>query len=423
MAYVVQYLKRGDGALAFNTPADTCSTAAASVSQPRRNVYFYYCKDDGSTNKALNVFCSLVSQLLKDHKDLCSHFDSQVEKQEKDRHHQPLSDLSCMKDLLIDLVAMLPSTTFLIIDALDECLPIDRGFLFDFLEQVCRRTTSARVLTSARASHLGGSEKLFPKTAVPICSWDLTNLWQRDRFIAEFLVEHHMRHESEDKSKDVRQLLVESLTSGMQGSGMWARMTLEYLITMKRTSVDTIQSYLENNRIPKPLSQLYLGVFENATGGNDECKWLLARSLELIAGARFPLRFDELLYALGLYTPPSSTGGVSRVKDLAELRRNLRGEVGEERIRQLLRPFAVLGPTVRFVHQSLKAAVLESPGLTVAGLSRQQGWTGVSGIEGVMLRTCVDYLMLEDFNWPETICGGRMSQVHEGMQRVHRNKT
>ena len=174
IAYVVQYLKHGDSALAFNTPTGTCSTTAASASQSRRNVYFHHCKDDGTTNKATNVFCSLVAQLLKDHQDLCSHFDSQVQKLKKDGHPRPLSDPNCMKDLLIDLVTMLPPPTFLIIDGLDECLPIGRKFLFDFMEQVCDRTTSIRVLTSARASHLGGGEKLFPKTAVPICSWNLT---------------------------------------------------------------------------------------------------------------------------------------------------------------------------------------------------------------------------------------------------------
>ena len=220
IAYVVQYLRDGD--FTSNTPTSgTLSIAASapSASQPRRNVYFHYCKDDGTTNKALNVFHSLLSQLLKDHEHLRPHFNSQVQKQDKSGH-KPLSNPSRMKDLLIDLVAMLPQPTFtfLVIDALDECLLEDRRYMFDFLEQVCDRTASTRILTSARASNLDQSEKLFPKTAVPICSWDLTTLRQRDRFIVEFLVEHHMRHVSEDK--DVRQLLVEKLTSRMQGSAM-----------------------------------------------------------------------------------------------------------------------------------------------------------------------------------------------------------
>ena len=274
IAYVVQYLRDGD--VASNTPtANTPSITSPSASQPRRNVYFHYCKDDGTTNKALNVFHGLVSQLLKDHKHLRPHFDSRVQEQEESGH-KPLSNPSRMKDLLIDLVTMLPQPTFtfLIIDALDECLLDDRGFLFDFLEQVCCRTTSTRILTSARASNLDQSEKLFPKTAVPICSWELTNLWKRDRFIAEFLVEHHMRHVSEDK--DMRQLFVEKLTSGIQGSAMWARMTLEDLVTAGLTSPGTIRFYLKENELPKPLTELYLRVFENVTGGNDTSKWLLA---------------------------------------------------------------------------------------------------------------------------------------------------
>ena len=197
IAYVVQYLKSsGDGAFGSNTPTtDTLS----SESQPHhRNVYSYYCKDSRNVNQALNAFRVLLSQLLGDHKDLCLHFNRWVQEQKK-QGHRPTSDPSCLKDLLIDLVAKLQQPTFIIIDALDECFLSDRGVLLDFLEQVCDRTTSTptRALTSARASQSDSdlSEKLFPKKAVPICSWEL-KLPQRDHDIVEFLVNHHMRHVS-----------------------------------------------------------------------------------------------------------------------------------------------------------------------------------------------------------------------------------
>ena len=174
IAYVVQYLKSGgDGAFAPNTP--TTNTLSSESQSHRRNVYSYYCKDSRNVNQALNAFRVLLSQLLEDHEDLCLHFNSQVQEQKKQGHH-PTSDPSCLKDLLIDLVAKLQQPTFFIIDALDECLLSDRGVLFDFLEQVCDQTTSTptRALTSARASQSDLSEKLFPTKAVPICSWELT---------------------------------------------------------------------------------------------------------------------------------------------------------------------------------------------------------------------------------------------------------
>ena len=110
------------------------------------------------------------------------------------------------------------------------------------------------------------------------------------------------------------------------------------------------------------------------------------------------------------------------------MQENLDSQVGEERVRKLLRPFANLNRTVGFVHESLKYAVLhEFPILADAAPSTQQLWTGAGGIEGVMLRTCVDYLMLEDFNWTETIpdeelVGGEMSQVHQEMWNGRRKK-
>ena len=68
------------------------------------------------------------------------------------------------------------------------------------------------------------------------------------------------------------------------------------------------------------------------------------------------------------------------------------------------------------MHQSLKDAVLyEFSAPTDAAPLRQQWWTGVSGIEGVMLRTCVDYLMLDDFHWTETASDGNMSQIRRKM--------
>ena len=94
-------------------------------------------------------------------------------------------------------------------------------------------------------------------------------------------------------------------------------------------------------------------------------------------------------------------------------------EVDEKRIRQLLRLFADLEPRVGFVHQSLKESVLKFPAPTDAAPSTIGG-----GIEGVMLKTCFDYLMLDDFNWTETIpddkgVSGEISQAHQEMRDVH----
>ena len=414
IAYVVQYLR--DGTSASSTPTTGIrSMTAASASQSGRNVYVYYCKDDGTAKQALNALRSLLSQLLRDHKNLRWHFHTWVQEQEEARR-DPTFNPSCLSNLLITLVAMLPQPTFLIIDALDECLLSDRRVLLDVLEQVSGRRTSTRVLTPARASNFKDQSEpaLYPENAKPICFWDLSAPWQRDLCIAEFLVKHHMSHVSEDKG--VRKLLVETLTSKMEGCAIWARMALEYLVTAGLTSPGTIGFYLEKNALPGPLTELYLRIFENVTG---ECKWLLARSLELIPGTRRRLSFDELLCALSLYTP-LSTDRVSRAKDLTELQDILLTQVGGGCIRKLLRPFAGLEPTVGFVHQSLKDAVLKFPKLTDAAPSRKHGWTGVSGIEGVMLRSCVDYLLLDDFNWTETIPGSekdypQMSQVHQKM--------
>ena len=428
----MQYLRDGD--LASNNPTTgTRSITAASASQPRRNVYFYLCKDDGTAKddsaakddgtpkQALNAFRSLLSQLFKDHNHLCRRFNSVVREQEE-CGYRPTSDPKLLKDLLIELVAMLQQPTFLIIDALDECLMRDRAILLDFLEQVCDQITYTRVLTSARASQSDLSEKLFPEKVKLICSWDeARDLPERDRYIAEFLVKQHMNQVL--VSKDVRQLLVNKLTSRMQGSAIWARMTLEHIVTTAElTSPDSIRFYLKENELPKPLTQLYLRVFENMTGGKDgkvTWKWLLARSLQLIAGARRHLTFDELLYALSLYTPPL-TRGVSHARNLAKLRDILHSQVVGTRIRRLLRPFADLEPTVGFVHRSLKDAVLEFAPLTNAAPSMAGG-----GIGGVMLTTCVDYLLLDDFNWKETIPNdkgvlGEVSPAHEKMLEDHR---
>ena len=403
----MQYLKSGKGAFASNTPTTgTCSIpAASSASQPRQNVYSYYCKDNGSANQALNAFRSLLSQLLKDHTDLCPDFDSQVQEQKK-HGHRPTSNPKLLKDLLIDLVVRLQQPTFFIIDALDECSPNDRSVLLEFLEQVCSLTTHTRVLTSCRAaSDLYSPNDLVSPGAVLICSWKLSlpQRDQRDREIAKFLVEQKKKLVSEEVCK----LLEDTLASRMNGCAVWARMTLEYLCfgaPGRCASIVTLRSCLEKNELPDNLTQLYIGVFENLTHGDRVARWLLARSLELIAGAQWRLTFDELLSALSLYTPPSKNGVPRTTKNLAELRRNLSEELNETWIRQLLRPFAGfssdLEPTVGFVHQSMKDAVLEFPrALTDAAAQSTVG----GGIEGVMLRTCVDYLLLDDFGRTETI--------------------
>ena len=404
MAYIVQGLKSGDSAFASNTPtAGTSSTTAASASQPSRNVYSYFCKRDDTDGQALNAFRSLLSQLLEDYTSLRGHFIHRVKKQNGDE--SPPASPKLLTDLLLELVAKLRWPTFFIIDALDECSLNDRSDLLDFLEQlVCmNRTASTRVLTSCRAaSDLYSPNDLVLPEAVFICFWKLSlpQRDQRDREIAKFLVEKKKKSVSE---AEVRKLLEDTLASKMKGCALWARMTLECLCFRgpgRCASVVTLRSYLEKNELPLPerLTKFYLGVFKTMTDGHHHDKWLLARSLELIAGARWRLTFDELLSALSLYTPPSKNGVPCTAKDLARLRRNM-SELGKTLIRQLLLPFAYLEPTVGFVHQSIKDAVPEFPrALTDAAPST----VGDGGIGAVMLRTCADYLLLDDFGWTET---------------------
>ena len=240
--------------------------------------------------QALYAFCSLLSQLLEDREDLRLQFNGRVQERQKYGRH-PTSDPSRLKELLIDLVAKLQEPTFIIIDALDECCPRDWGALLEFLEQVCSPTTSTRVLTSARAaSDLDQSEDLVPRGAVPIRSWKLPppQRDQKDRSLAQFLVTDYMPR---SVSEEVRRLLVEKLTSEMDGCAIWARMTLEDLVhgSPRLASPHHFRSYLEKYPLATPLPELCLRIFKNVTGGEagkHECKSLLARSLELVAAAR-----------------------------------------------------------------------------------------------------------------------------------------
>ena len=407
VAYVVDYLR--------SDPHKTIKPLVCS----------YFCKDDGEMNQVKNIFRSLLSQLLAAKESLRWHFHEWYRTRQGNTQVDPTQSINELRALLVKLVISLRQALYIVIDALDECSDEARADLVDFFEQIRREPGQSaagssdlqeqaglvRVFTSSRY----GDHSRIPSGTEIIC---MPNNAQRDLCIVRHLSSRYL----EKLTLPTRELVTNKVAAKMQGSAIWARMVLQYLQkTCSRTTREaSIERTLHDIPQPQGLSELYVRLFEKVVGDVADNRWILARSLDLMAAARRQLTLRELSYAVCIEYAPSekakSLGGMTEADDY-------------ERILDLVRPFVSVEESssrqtspnayVRLVHQSLKQVIMRLP---------PYEWTTTSGItcnttklfraaelNGLVLHLCIDYLLLQEFGTQELV----PDQSIEGFQTTY----
>ncbi|KXL48958.1 hypothetical protein M433DRAFT_2704 [Acidomyces richmondensis BFW] len=373
VAHVVDYLR---------TPNETAQAAPVVCS--------YFCKDDGETNKVNNVLRSLLRQILHSNELLPRRFyDWQKERQSKSQI-APTQSIRELRDFIISLVLSLHQSIYFIIDGVDELDEESHDDLKDFLTLLCAQPQAVRILISSRYQDIA--------VQIPMMTIEFPCEIDRDRIIVQYLVEHHMA----SKSEGVRSLLVREITEKTQGCAIWARMVVEYFRKLKTSNPDTIKKEIDCMPPPQELSKLYMRIMEKSVNGVLANKETLARGLDLMAASRRILTLGELSQAVSV---DLSKG--TKLKRLADL------EDDAERLLALIRPFIVIKENlhheivdcdIRLVHQSLKETIIENPPMdwecTDKRLTKLTRPRQVE-LNGLMLRTCVAFLLLEEFGEEE----------------------
>ncbi|KAI4710566.1 hypothetical protein J4E89_005022 [Alternaria sp. Ai002NY15] len=352
-------------------------------------VCVYYCKNDNETNKARNIYRSILSQVLKRMGQLKPMFLKwHKEAQTKNSLIDPTWDDNALRDFLVDLLQTFSRRLYLVLDGVDECDYNSRDHILQFFERFHKHGAPVNVFLSCRYDE-SLKERLPPERRI----LQMQSSRERDRIIAAYLVQRLFRHQP----KEVQDMIVSELASQANGSAIWLKMVLEYLMRVS-PSKGQIKRELKHIPPPQSLSKLYRKLFETAAAELPENSRVLERALETLVVSRRLLTMDELTYAVTLQVEEQKIRTLGDAEDYL---------IDSVRLQQLIGPFVSFSDhagsaTVRVVHQSLRDLILEKPASAWGSEGRSEDKKQRSGsLHSKLLSCCVKYLLLEDLQGKE----------------------
>ncbi|KAL8753763.1 MAG: hypothetical protein Q9199_004811 [Rusavskia elegans] len=371
---------------------------------PRPLICYHYCVDN-ETGKVLYIYSSLVLQLLNQLEGLKVGFDKWYENTRKSELFSAAQSSVDLGNYFSTCVETLNRELFIVIDGLDECDSESQKELVNMLDSLSKKTPRLKVFFSSRPqerieSLLQGSTEI---------RWVPTR--ERDAII----VGHTVKRFLSEFPAAIRLLVTERLSGLAQGSAIWVKLTVELIQKRKIQAMGPMKKFLADMPSPAALSQLYAKLFAHQVRDDADNEQLASNALEILAVARRPLSILELGWAVSLNDPYAEVRTVEALKDY----------VDEKRALSLLQPFLsqvdfqdVKKNQVKLVHHSLKELILRgvpsnwTQSQTTADERRVQ--KRQPELEAAMLRVCVKYLLLDDFNQ-----SGLFSEEAETVQELH----
>ncbi|EAT86593.2 hypothetical protein SNOG_05529 [Parastagonospora nodorum SN15] len=331
---------------------------------PRPKVCYYYCRDDES-GQAVSILSGLILALLEQLTGLKKTFYEWYKENQASGTLEPASSASKLGEFMELVLATLDRTLFIVIDGLDEL----------------------KILLSSRPEE-EILEQLTQTTRITLES----NV-DRDGVIVRHTVQEQLSY----LSKDVKELVIETLSRLAQGSAIWTKMTVELIEVRKIKALAPMRLFLKEMSLPGQLSKLYTTLLSRNSSNDPENEELAALALKLLSAACRPLSIQELTWAVAL---AAAQYEVRTVAALAEL-------VDHQRVMSLIYPFVarvdftdLRKRQVRLVHQSVKEFVVRDwsylKGFNTSSASRQAIAPRIENLEAFMLDVCIKYLLLEE---------------------------
>lgn len=359
---------------------------------PRPIICYHYCGDD-ERGKALYIYSSLILQLLDQQEGLKVEFDKWYEETKESERLDPAQCSTDLGNFLSICVENLDRELFIVIDALDECDSDSRDELIKLLETLSTKTQRLKVFFSSRPQE-GIQDFLHSATQI---RWNPSQ--ERDAIIVGHTVERYLK----EFPPDIQSLVTQRLAELAQGSAIWVKLTIQLIQKRKIKAIGPMKAFLADIPPPAALSRLYGELFAHTTGHDFINEQVTASALEVLASAQRPLSILELGWAVALNDSSTDFQTLTQLKD----------HVDEKRIMNLLQPFLLQidfeddkKHQVRLVHQSLKELILREDPSNWAGSSNNatvsvhQQHTNQRQVrlEANLLRGCVKYLLLEEFD-------------------------
>ncbi|ORY07904.1 hypothetical protein BCR34DRAFT_489051, partial [Clohesyomyces aquaticus] len=366
-------------------------------------VCVYYCKNDNETNKARNIYRSILWQILTRMRQLKALFMAWYkEAQTKSSLVEPTLDDNALRDFLVSVLRRFSRRVYLVLDGVDECDYDNRDHILGFFEKFHQHGAPVNVFLSSRYDETikerlpAGRRILRMKASL-----------DQDHMIATFQVNSLLSRQPDE----IKELVIEALAVKAEGSALWLRMVLEYLRRPHR-SVAEMKRDLQRMPSPKSLAKLYYKLFETAACGNSEYAAKIECALETLAVAGRLLTLDELACAVTLRIEGKN---ITSHSDLEEYM------VGPAGLLELISPFvSVVGSSgsaiVRIVHQSLKEIMVKySPANWGSddNVNSERQKERESRLHSSLLECCTRYLLLSDLQEKELFPEEKLEAMEE----------
>ncbi|KAH7360505.1 hypothetical protein BKA65DRAFT_577265 [Rhexocercosporidium sp. MPI-PUGE-AT-0058] len=360
---------------------------------PQPRICYHYCRDD-ETGKTGYIFPALILSLLEQFSGLKRTFYEWYKQAVASGNFDPATDVKKLEAFLHSVLETLDRPLFIVIDGIDECDRSSQDSLLNALKNLLRKTPRLKIILSSRPQD-EILERLHETAKINLSSDE-----GRDRIIVERIVERKLPN----LSKDVKILVIETLSRLAQGSAIWTKMIVELIEIRKIRALDPMRTFLDKMSLPAQLSELYSSLLSRCIANDPENWKLVTTALEILAISRRPLSIQELAWAVALGTDQE---GVTSVAALAKL-------VDHQRVMGLIQLFVahvefgdINKRQVRLVHQSVKEFIIKDmssnqPNLQDPAISRTiyhrliHQRTG--SLEAGLLEICIKYLLLDDFN-------------------------
>jgi hypothetical protein len=289
----------------------TCETAAQDSEAV---VAFYYVPHFGDNvhKSAKGILQSLLNQLLSRRPEYISSvtplFKQRCEtigRPAKDWEWQPDELRGLLEKTLASISQNLESPVFLIIDALDECSPLESEQLLEFCSQLLSVSTrrTVRICLSSRPDRYREFHDHIEHQSIAV---DDENREDLRRFTLQKIESFST---ALVKNIDTN-LLIEDLLNRASGVFLWVALVMNNLF---RDNDKVWAPYERPGQIPTDFDSLYQYAFERISKPNPET----ARKLfGWVAFARRPLSIQELTHALEVEAGIAQVGQSPVVKEL-----------------------------------------------------------------------------------------------------------
>ncbi|KAH8659589.1 hypothetical protein BGZ61DRAFT_523502 [Ilyonectria robusta] len=257
---------------------------------------------------------------------------------------EPAANIEQLEELLQKVLETIDRPVFSLIDGLDEC---DRActILLDLLKTLSQKIPRLKSLLSSRPQ-----EEIL-RQMDEMARIDLSSDAKRDGIIVEKAVERQLTY----LSKNVKALVIETLSRSAQGSAIWSKMIIGLIEVRGIRAPGPMRLFLEELPLPGQLSKLYATLFSQCTSNDPENQELASTALKLLAIARRPLSILELAWAVALGTAQQEVTTVAALADL----------VDHQRLMSFIHPFIarvdfsdVKKRQVQLIHQSVKEFII-----------------------------------------------------------------